>query len=361
MKPVLRLASEQDDAELRILFREVAMDGNVRICFEREPNYFRAIQPQGDVRQTVVCIDKDTGILMGAGSRSVSNGYINGRRERIAYLSDLRVREKYRGSRMLVRAYHYLKNLEVDHPATAVYTVVFADNEKALSTIAQGRAGLPKYHDRGFWECAAIRFGKKSMPRRSGAGLSWANKTDLPSIVDFLNRENRVRPLAPCHSVEDFSKGNRWEGMDPQSICLAKVNHEIVGTLGVWDQHSFKQSRVAGYSPRMKWTAWGSRVAAPILGGPALPKEGRCLRYLSSCFAAARDRDVFSDLINRVRDEFRGGDSLYLFAGFHERDPLLAAAKEFRHTPFRGRLFTVGESEPVDIGEGIPYIENVSL
>ncbi len=80
-----------DDAELRRLLRENPVDGSIRVTLEREPDSFLAAGIEGDTHQVVVARDSGTGRLLGMGTRSVNNAYINGQRERLGYLSQLRL------------------------------------------------------------------------------------------------------------------------------------------------------------------------------------------------------------------------------------------------------------------------------
>ena len=194
-----RPATEQDDDALRRLFREVEMEGDIAVSFEREPSFFRAVQPQGSHREVFLCEDLDTGIIAGVGSRVTADGYLNGTVQPIAYLSDLRVRREYRNGTGLVRAYRYLGEIAQRDPRPLTYTVIFENNEKALSSIAGGRAGLPNYIDQGRWMCPALWFGKRRNDRIPGIEVRNGSGNDLPRLVQFLNEMNQDRALAPFH------------------------------------------------------------------------------------------------------------------------------------------------------------------
>ena len=67
------------------------MDGRIRIALEREPDSFLAATIEGEIHQVIAVRDRASGRLLGMGSRSVSDAWVNGRRTRLGYLSQLRV------------------------------------------------------------------------------------------------------------------------------------------------------------------------------------------------------------------------------------------------------------------------------
>ncbi len=80
------------------------MDGEIRVSLEREPNAFLAAAVEGEPHQTVVARDPVSGRIVGMGSRSVWNAFVNGEPRRLGYLSQLRVDRAFRGRKRLLAA-----------------------------------------------------------------------------------------------------------------------------------------------------------------------------------------------------------------------------------------------------------------
>src|SRR5439155_15767832 len=95
------LAAEADDADLRRVLAETPMPGRIAVSFRREPSYFAAAEVDGRFRQVVAARDMESGHVVGFGSRSVGERYVNGRPMPIGYLSSLRLLESHRNRRLV--------------------------------------------------------------------------------------------------------------------------------------------------------------------------------------------------------------------------------------------------------------------
>src|SRR5688500_8735730 len=105
------LASEHDEAELRQVFGQNSMEGDIELAFRREPNYFHGAQTQGPFCQVVAAHDGQTDEVIGVGTRAVRPGFLNGQIAEVGYLGDLRLDARYRGGPLVARAYRYLAQL----------------------------------------------------------------------------------------------------------------------------------------------------------------------------------------------------------------------------------------------------------
>src|SRR5262245_44781440 len=108
------LATADDDADLRRVMAETPMPGAMSVAFRREPSYFGAAVVDGRFRQVVVCREADTGRVVGFGSRSVGERYVNGRPASVGYLSSLRLLEAHRNRGLVARGYAYFRQLHAD-------------------------------------------------------------------------------------------------------------------------------------------------------------------------------------------------------------------------------------------------------
>ena len=99
----LELATPADDADLRRVLAETPMDGRIAISFRREPSYFDAAVVEGDFHQVIAVRDGHDGKIVGMGCRSVRSRYVNGRLDRIGYLSGLRLLAEHRSRGLVAR------------------------------------------------------------------------------------------------------------------------------------------------------------------------------------------------------------------------------------------------------------------
>ena len=104
-----------------------------------------------------------------------------------------------------------------------------------------------------------------------------------------------------------------------------------------------------------------------LLGAPAFPEPGQYVPFFYVSFIAVDHDDVgvFRALLQEVYNDSVGSSFRYAMVGLHERDPLLAALKDFSLTPFAGRLFCVcfadGEDGYRALDTRVPYLEAATL
>ncbi|TBR21636.1 hypothetical protein EPO15_09755 [bacterium] len=364
------LAGPADDPGLRALLRAMPMGTGIRVTFEREPSYFSAARLQGEV-QVPVARDP-AGRVLGMGLRAFSPAWRGGAAAEAGYLADLRLLPEHRGGTLLARGYRFLRELHADRRAAVYATMLVADNAVALSTIAAGRAGLPLYRDLGRYLSPSILLGARpTAPRLPGVGVERGSLKRLPDIVAALNAFGREREFAPVHAEADFLPGGRWPGLRPEDFFLAVRGGRVVGTLARWDQGSFRQTRVHGYSPALEAAR---RLARPFARLPAparlrlaarLPVPGALVPHLYAAFPSAEAPAVLRLLIDALRADAAGGPHLYAVLGLSERDPLASALSGVPQVPFAGRLFAVhfsdGRAEADALAGRIPYLEAGAL
>jgi hypothetical protein len=361
------LAERGDDAELRALLRENPMNGSMHVTFEREPDFFAACAIRGERYQVGVGRDLESGRIVGLGTRSVSEVFINGEPASFGWLSDLRLEPAYRGGTLVARGYRFLRDLHADGSALLYGTVIFHDNQTALRTIATGRASLPAYHDLGVIHCPGINLRRAKPPVVADCKIVRGRREMLPEIVDCLNRNNARKQFGPVHNIESFTHVSRWKDFQSSDFYVARRNGKVVGVMGRWDQGAFKQTRVISYGGSLRWLVPAANALHAVAGTPAFPRPGEHVPYFYVSFTAVDHDDVtiFRALLRQLYNDAVGSSFRYAIIGLHERDPLLPALEEYSRTPFAGRLFCVcfgdGECAYGSLDGRVPYVEAATL
>jgi hypothetical protein len=363
----ITLAKSSDDAELRALLRENPMNGSMRVTFEREPDFFAACAIRGGFYQVGIGRDLESGRIVGLGTRSIADVFVNGWPVPFGWLSDLRLQPAYRGGTLVARGYRFLRELHADGRVNLYGTVIFHDNKTALRTIAAKRAGLPSYNDLGVIHCPGINLRRRKPAIAADCDIVRGRRELLPEIVDCLNRNNSRRQFAPVHDVQNFMHGNRWKGFQPSDFYVACRGKKVIGVVGRWDQSAFKQTRVISYGRRLRWMVPAANAVQTWLGVPSFPEPGQCVPFFYVSFIAVDQDDVgvFRGLLRHVYNDAVGSSFRYAMVGLHERDPLRAAVEDYSLTPFAGRLFCVcfadGEHAYRNLDGRVPYAEAATL
>jgi hypothetical protein len=363
----ITLAERRDDSELRALLRENPMKGSMHVTFEREPDYFAACGIRGGTYQVGVGRDLESGRIVGLGTRSIGEAFINGAPASFGWLSDLRLEPAYRGGTLVARGYRFLRELHADGGSPIYGTVIFHDNQTALRTIATGRASLPAYHDLGVIHCPGINLRRAKPLVDADCEILRGRRDMLREIVDCLNRNNARKQFAPVHDVESFSRQTRWKDFQLSDFYVACRNGKLIGVVGRWDQSAFKQTRVISYAGGLRWLVPAANVLHALVGTPSFPAPGEHVPYFYVSFIAV-DRDdvnVFRALLRQLYNDSIRRSFRYAILGLHERDPLLPALEEYSRTPFAGRLFCAcfadGERAFRSLDGRAPYVEAATL
>ena len=93
----LYLATQEDEADIRRLFRTNSVPGHVTVTYEREPDFFLGCGITGRSYQVVVARHEPTGELAGVVCRAKRRVWIDGQKVEVGYLSGVRVDERFRG------------------------------------------------------------------------------------------------------------------------------------------------------------------------------------------------------------------------------------------------------------------------
>jgi len=363
----ITLAERGDDAELRALLRDNPMNGSMQVTFEREPDFFAACAIRGSFHQVGVGRDSNSGRIVGLGTRSIADAFVNGRSVHFGWLSDLRLEPAHRGGTLVARGYRFLRQLHGDGRVELYGTVIFHDNQTALRTIATGRASLPAYHDLGVIHCPGINLRRAKPLVDADCEILRGRRDMLPEIVDCLNRNNARKQFAPVHDVESFSRQTRWKDFQLSDFYVACRSGKVIGVVGRWDQSAFKQTRVISYAGGLRWLVPAANVLHALVGTPSFPAPGEHVPYFYVSFIAV-DRDdvtVFRALLRQLYNDSIRSPFRYAILGLHERDPLLPALEEYSRTPFAGRLFCAcfadGERAFRSLDGRVPYVEAATL
>ena len=319
------LAGPADDAAVRQLLARNPLPGSVELGFRREPSFAAAAEVEGGFRQTIICRELSSGMVVGVGTRSIRDRHHGGRVLPIAYLGSLRLDRDHRGGGLVARGFRFLRELDRDGRAVASFTSLASGNETAARTLLGGRAGLPVYHRLATWLTRALPLAR-CRGLDGGCDVRPARGGDLPDIVRFLNTVGPRRDLFAAVHESDFEPGGTFRGLRVEDIHLAMRAGRIVGTFALWDQTAFRQIVVERYPWRLRWLRPVLDVAAAWRGLPRLPRPGTPLRCaFGSLFVVADDRaDVARSLVAAAARAHAGTATLALL-GFDARCPLAAA------------------------------------
>jgi len=323
------LATEADDAELRALLRKIAMPGNITLSFLREPSFFLAEQAGSTTNQVIVCKDHQKGQLVGMGSRSIRCVYIDGIPARVGYLSMLRGIPAARGNIGLARGYRYLQTLHRDGAVSYYFTTILDDNTEAKTLLTSERAGLPKYQPVARLITYLIPLTKKQRGGKVNPQVSKIERDQLPDAVAFLQEWNSHYQFAPLFTLQDMlGQSSLLPCFSWQNLYVYQEQDAFMGTLGVWDQQSFKQTVVTAYSKKMQFIRPGYNLLATLQETPRLPRVGANINILYAAFLSGGSA-VFAELLHQVCRDWSNRGYDYLSVGLCNDNDLSSVVNHY--------------------------------
>lgn len=322
------LATPQTEGQFRQLLSDNALSGNINILLTREPNAFHAAAISGDVYELMLGYRQAPKQLVGCGARFELDAFINGHVERIGYLGELRFQGGFKQRRtLLLEAYRAMRKCHEAGNTPFYITTIIADNTSTRRLLEAGLSDMPTYQPLE----AIVTL---TMPARQAAGLSAPrirveqnSAIRMEEIAKRLNDTGRNYQFHPVWNTETLVSAERCRGISSSEFFVVRDESGIRGALCLWDQRAFKQSVVAGYSPRLARTRPLFNFVAPMLRKPRLPPPGH---PLESAFLShlSVDQDDEATLLALIREAAghavrRGID--YLMLGFAERNTLCKA------------------------------------
>ncbi len=322
---VVELARAADDAGVRRLLRDNPMRGDIRVSLEREPSALLAATIEGERHDTIVARERLGGRVVGMGSRSVLPAWVNGEPCRLGYLSQLRLEGSHRRRRRLLAAgYALARGLRRPDETAFDITTIIADNRAARRLLERGLPGLPRYHAlERFLTLVLPSTPPRQRPRPTGFRIERAGDADLPAVAACLERNRRRYQFAARFTVEDLRSPERSRGLRPEDFQLAVAGSELIGCLALWDQTSFRQVVVRGYSRRLMLLRPWINLVAPLIGVPRLPASGRGLPHGSVSHVAVDDdrADVFLALLAAALGDAGARKHACVLVGLAARHP----------------------------------------
>jgi hypothetical protein len=330
-------ATPGDDADVRALLKRQALPGEISLSFEREPSALGAGSIEGDVHQILIARNITSGQLEGLASRSVRTAFVNGRPERLGYLSLLRVEPGVRGLRSLLDdGFSALRAAHATGGARFYIMSVVAGSDVARRLLFDRRSSTaPRFTLAGRYSTFAIPVRqpfRASTP--DGIDLMRGRDALIEDIAACLDRNLARWQFAPSWSAADLMDPVRTRGLRPDDFLVATCAGRVVGCAALWDQRAFRQTVVRGYRTGLRRVRPLINFVARPLALPRLPAVGAQLdfAYLSHLAVDDEREDVARALVRAISRLAAERGREYIVVGCGQGHPLHGAiARAARH------------------------------
>lgn len=332
----IREATLDDNEQLIAVAAACSMVGDIRVRVDRGPDFFALNRLEGERWRLGVA--ESAGRVVGCVAVSERSAFVNGREMRTGYVGDLKVHPDYRDTRIADALSHYAERGCADLPAAAPVMITVLAGNRPMERRLSGPRGVSAFRRIGtirthsipiLWRRATVQAGSVQIER--------ARWSDLDQMVKLWGKVAPMRQLAPAFNADRLAQWIRSApGFDIDSYRIARsASGEMLGFLGVWDQRSFKQLTVVGYSRRMNTARAAFNALATVIGAQRMPRQGlplNCVTAAHPCVAPDRP-DILRALLTSTYNDLRATDCSIMNVGLDTREPLSAALEGFLAQP----------------------------
>ena len=363
----MRPAAMADNAQLLTLVSVPMPSNGVMVGMERAPSYFQATQTQyTDPQPWVIVSDDQPDLIIAMYNLGERPCYVNGRITPIRYIGDLRVNHQVRGKGLV---HLMMKQLAVLMQGDDyVQTLILSDNAAARKMLHHAKSGFPPhYHmdDVKTLTMTGVRQAANAAAKQAHANVQLrpATAADVAQMTAFVEQMSAYYNFMPAYDFQGLVDGSPyWTGLTLSDFTVVLRDGILVGLFGLWNQKSFKQTRIVDYSPWIGLARPAYNVWASVMQRMPLPKRGELVGYLMLHSALCDPQDVaLFDVM--IRDAFRQtkvrGQSALCYT-LSESDPRIVNHQYYQGEVIRGlhAFHSFGKNPMLDFDrQRVSYLE----
>ncbi len=318
-KYTLKFADASDNAGIREVFESGSFRGNLDIRFLRNPCPYESFLADGDDAKILIIIDNEAKRTIAVGGAVIRREYLNGKPEKCAYLTGLKIHPDYqRKIAFIKQAYKLLGEAIAD--CRCCYTTILDSNTPTIAMFEKKHKNMPAYQYLGHYTTYCFHGGKRILQ------LERDNLNGFDELVHTYFSSYNLTP-ADYH----------YKGFGSQTFYCVREAGKIRACCFVGDQQAYKQYEMCSYGGIYKVL---SKLPTKLFGYPEFPQSGSQIRHgvISSLYVRDYDKRLCRDFLRSVAAETDFG--LLLWGGF-ENHPLCSALDEMKTIRYGSRLYEV--------------------
>lgn len=315
----LKFADSSDNAGIREIFESSSFSGGISVQYLRNPKPYESFLADGDDAKILVILDNEAARTAAVGGAVVRREYLNGKAEKCAYLTGLKIHPDYQKKiSFIAKAYGFLHEEISD--CRCCYTTILDDNWPAISMFEKKHKHMPEYRYLGHYTTYCFHGGKKMID---------IEKDNLEGFDKLMETYFATQSLTPV----DYD----YRGFGEKSFYCVRKNGEITACCFVGNQQEYKQYKMNSYGGMYKAL---SKLPTRLFGYPEFPKADSIVNHGVVSYLYIRDYDekLCERFLRSVAADT--GFSLLIWGGF-ENNPLCAALDRMRTVHYGSRLYSV--------------------
>lgn len=336
-----RLATAHDNEALLELTKKAPMIGTVVAYVDRRPNFFKLSELQGESFEVWVAEHDDK--IIGSVSCVARNVRYDGKVVKQLYGCDLKVDPHYRSIKLgkeLARL--YISKAAALSDCTMGEVEVINNNRRSLNIVSWlGGEMCPS-------SFAGNAITYQIMPYKKyrellAYNIRRARVSDIPLIGKILHETYKDYDSSPLFDAQEIDRALK---IDPSftidSFRVAEQSGRVVACAAFWDQSSLRRTIVEKFPRSFKFMMPLLKSLRLFFKIPRLPKSGEELKYIFLRYpaCAASDVEALRAILHHESNQLRNlKEYHFIWAGFHELDPLQKALSEMWKMRFNVNIF----------------------
>lgn len=355
--PQISIASESDNKEILEFYHKKEMKGeSSSVQYLRGEDFFAFLRERSE-RYIVFLLRDDTAKIRGIGVVSYRAGFVEGKREIVGYLGDLRVSF----NKKLIREWRKFYSLLIKNSkffAETFYcksysTVLIEGNKQSKNNLVNSGIESIQYKLQSYYQMHNL-IGEIRLPKFSKAyKVENAEIKQREEILTFLNKEDANRLFGRDWGVELEYRLKYWSRFNIANFLVVKdAEGKIVAVTSFWNPNKNKQVMISEIPKVMKLIHFFRWI--PFLNLRPLPLVGRPLDILylnqihfTSDLGQETKKHIFNKIVNHL---FKERFNILAFASFAGEEEVYNSRRFIGHKIKMG-YYTVhyDQQDPINL------------
>ncbi|MEE1282115.1 MAG: hypothetical protein UHK60_07695 [Acutalibacteraceae bacterium] len=315
----LKFPDSSDNEGIRRIFEDNTFKGGLSVQYLRGSSPYESFKADGDYAKILVIIDNNAKRTVAVGGAIERMEYLNGKPEKCAYLTGLKIHPDYRNKiSFIAKAYKFL--YEEISDCKYYYSTILDDNKGAISMLEKKHRNMPEYRYLGHYTTYCFHGGKKFFT---------LEKNNLEGLEALMKSHFSQHSLTPV----DYN----CNGFGKKTFYSIRENGKIIACCFVGNQQTNKQYKMSSYDGVYKLL---SKLPTKLFGYPKFPKANSIINHgvISYLYVKNNDKKLCKKFLRSVAaaSDF----SLLLWGGF-ENNPLCTALDSMKTIHYGSRLYSI--------------------
>ncbi len=331
-------ARPDDDKAILEILETPDFEGDLAVIYTRRPSPTQSFKRGGQQVRFLLCKARRDDELIGFGCCAINWHWVDGKPQKVAYFSGLRVKKAFRKTlSLLTDAYQaLLSSAELDD-IDYIYTTILKDNTAVQKMFEKRRRFFPQYIPIDNYSVLSIPIKNKRPDKRYI--FETASAETLADYLKFYNDYAMHYDFSYRLEATDFSPKSALQLTCDNFFAVRDKQHgDILAVAYAWQQLDYKQHIIKHYGGIYQLIRPFSGLL-PLFNYPKLPAVGSVLRYYNLSFWAYREQPALLSLMHHIANCKNDFD--YYLVGLSKNHPFYQALSGLTKLAYDSKIYLI--------------------